>query len=334
MRKAGDTESIQRLSRLFRNDEATDKLGLSLLHQTVLGLNELDLGKLLKSISKVSIDEGDAQGRSALWWAARRGDLSAMTLLIAANADVNIKSNSGQPLLDAAIRSGNEACAWLLLDIENIDSTYSYSNGWTTLHSCCYSGFSVPFLKGLIHKGAIIDQAFDNGATALYWAIQLGRNDLVRTLISRGANIDAIGFNEETPLSTAIEFQNAQCLQLLLAHQADYRRVIHVDETLLHYAAIFADPDCLRILHSFKLHDIDVHARTTGFKDYPNNEKIKGRTAMEIAMEREDFIPEWREMFRQLVIEIEYPQSFGGGSDQPEGLEVFEDALEHQQVEH
>ena len=333
LRKAGDSRSLRRLGSLFRNDEAIEKLGLTLLHQTVLGLNELDLEKLLRSVSKASIDESDAQGRSALWWAARRGDLSAMTALIDTNADINKRGGQGDPPLNAAISSRNEACAWLLLNVENIDSTYVVPNGWTALHACCQNGLSVTLLERLLDKGAQIDQPFETGATPLFLAVQFGHNDLVRCMIAHGANLDAINFIGESPLSCSIELQNSQSLQVLLDRKANYRRLIHVDETLLHHAAIFADLECLRILRSFELHDIDVQARTTGFKEYPNNEKIKGGTALEIAMERKDVTPEWREMFRQLVEEIEHPRSFDGDNSQPGESEVFEDALEHQHFE-
>ena len=332
LQKAGGTESIQRLSEIFKNDEATEKLGFSLLHRTVVGLNSLDLATLLKSISKASINEVDAQGRSPLWWAARRGDLPSMTLLIEANADVNKKSNEGQPPLDTAIRSRNEACAWLLLDIESIECAYTYPNGWTALDSCCAYGSSVILLERLLYKGAKnkINQPFEHGGTALHFAVAYGHNDLAKSLISHGIEFDTITRKGESPLSNAIEFQNIQALQLLLTHRANYRRLIHVDETLLHYAAIHADLGCLQTLRSFKLHGLDTHAKTTGYEEYPNNEKIKGRTAMEIAMEREDVTQEWRDIFGLLVNDIESPESFGSGGARCEESEVFEDALEVQ----
>ena len=329
LRKMGDTLACQRLGILFRNEDSLEKLGFSLLHRTVLGLSELDLGQLIRSVSSATINQPDAKGRTALWWAARRGDLAATSLLVKAHADINQMDHDGTRPLNAAVRSENEPCAWLLLEMDNIECRFKADDGWTALHSCCYIGSSAPLMERLILGGADIDQVHENGGTALHFAVQESHNHLVPILISHGVNADAISSDGEHALSLAIEFRNNEALRLLLAHNTNHLQTIHVDETLLHYAAKHADVEGLRILRSFGLHGIDIHARTIGFGEYHDDE-CRGYTALEIALQRDDVGPEWLEMFEQLVSETEDSNGGTGLGDHLEVSEVFEDALEHQ----
>ena len=315
---------------LFRSDDAIERLNLTVLHQTILGLNNLNLEDLIKSVPSARVDEVDVIGRSALFWAAGRGDVLGTSLLIRAHANVNSKTHRGNRPLDAAFLSRNEICIWLILNANNVDCKYRSHAGLTPLHYCCVYGSSITILEKLISLGVDLEQLTGLGATALHYAVQEGHEHLARYLILHGANANAITHHGENGLSLALEHHRHRILQLLLAKEADYRQTIHVDETLLHYAAKHADIKSLQILCAFDLSGIDVRAITTGFEDYADNQKIKGRAALDIAMQREDIGQEWLELFERLVKNIEFPDVTDVFEDQVEGSEVFEDAVEQQ----
>ena len=299
----------------------------------MIGLNELELNKLVDSIPRVAINALDRHGRTALWWAARRGDFPAVSTLIRAHADVNKTGPLGGRPLDAAIISGNEACVWSLLETDSIECGYSTRTGWTALHFSSFFGSSGDIVQKLIQNGADIDGLSDGDgfdAPALNFAVQEGHTHLVEILISHGASLDIVSLIGESALSLALKACKSQTLQLLLTREANYRQLIHVDETLLHHAAIFANFECLQTLCAFRLSGIDVDARTTGYSGYHDNEKVQGRTALEIATQREDVTPDWLEMFKLLVRRIDSQGVNDVARDGCEELEVFEDALEHQ----
>ena len=105
-----DESTRVRLWTLFPSQSFLDESGFSLLHRTILGLNALRLDPLLENLSKSEINQGESRGRTALFWAARRGDLSAVSQLLKAGADPNKNTYEGSGPLSVAIQSRNQLC--------------------------------------------------------------------------------------------------------------------------------------------------------------------------------------------------------------------------------
>ena len=116
------SEDLEQVRSLLPVGEFPIDWELTLLHKTVLQLNNLDLDTVLKNLSIEEINSRDANGRTALWWAAKRSDLHALTLLIQYGADVNMGSNTGYTPLGAALFRRSQSCAWALLNA-NTDVT-------------------------------------------------------------------------------------------------------------------------------------------------------------------------------------------------------------------
>jgi hypothetical protein len=72
----------------------------------VLGLIDRDLSKYLEE-SEENINDKDSDGRTALSWAAQRGDLLATILLVNYHANTEIPDNKGQMALHYAVSSQN-----------------------------------------------------------------------------------------------------------------------------------------------------------------------------------------------------------------------------------
>jgi len=115
----------------------------------------------------------DAQGLTALCWAARQGHADMALKLIAAGADVNYASR---------------------LD-------------WRPLHWAAVSG-STEIAAALLAKGALPDAQNENRDTALVLATLLdtdSRKPFCELLLKHGADLRLAGSQGQTPLDSAIE---------------------------------------------------------------------------------------------------------------------------------
>ncbi len=137
---------------------------------------------------KVSAAPAQADGSTALHWAALKDDLALARLLIPAGAPLN-----------AATRI----------------------NALTPLYMAARNG-SAPMIDLLLRAGAGVDIANDNGTTPLMMAAAAGNPDAVRLLLDHGANPNAREFaHGQTALMFAAAEGRAEAIQVLLARHAD-----------------------------------------------------------------------------------------------------------------
>ena len=157
----GDRRAIPALVRGAGDVDARAGPGeLTALHHAVLGCWEPNGGRgvetaqvLLKS--QAYPDARDAEGRTPLYYAARRNQLGFLRLLLEAAADVNTVANNGSSPLHAAAEAGHVACVTLLLDCGAEEST---------------------------GKGGVVAPC----GTALHWAARRGRLEAVKALVAAG----------------------------------------------------------------------------------------------------------------------------------------------------
>ena len=324
----GDESARQKLQTLFPGQEILDEWNFSLLHRTVFGLNPIALDVLLHSLPKTAIDQGDAHNRTALWWAARRGDFVATSLLLNSGADPNKKTILGGLPLTAAIRSCHQMCVRKILkhgcEIHHMDF-----QGVLPLHLSCYYGSDVDIVESCLGDEIFVDEKIRHyHTTPLMLAVQRGHLQIIEYLISRGASLSTVNSDGETPLLIAVSHDRSEAVALLLQNGADYTHATSAGETLLHHAAQFSDLDCLKVLHAFDLANIDPDDKVTGTSP-TQRINVKGLTALQIAERRSDVTKEWRDMFRKVIYDIKYPKS-KLQIDVKDDNEDFKDALEQQ----
>ena len=338
MSNDGDESSRTALQYMFPSEDFIERQGLTLLHQTVLKINLLNLNTLLASVPKSTVDERDVKGRTALWWAARRADYDAMVALLNHGADINISDYLGSTIIKLAIQSGNQDCIKLLL-ARSCDLG-RYSNASLPLHDCSYWGAELEIFENIINRGTNIDSIhLRNKCTALLLATQEHQNQACDYLFSRGANTNLVNFDGASVLHIAIYHNNHKMLQLLPRYHADYCIRTYAGETILHYAAQAGDLECLEILHSTNLERINTKDKVTDSSVTQTIKNIKGLTALQVAERRPNISSEWLTMFRKLIRGIEFPESKIQGApiaaeteEEAETGEVddFQDAMEHQ----
>jgi ankyrin repeat protein len=154
---------------------------------TVMNQNGGSVQALLAE--KADVNAAQADGTTALHWAARWDDLATARLLIGAGADPKTANHDGATPMFLASQNGSAAMIELLLKAGAGVNAPVLAHGETALMMAARSG-SVDAVRVLLDHGAEIN-AKDTlrGTTALMWASEQGHVSVVELLASRGADV-------------------------------------------------------------------------------------------------------------------------------------------------
>ena len=184
---------------------------------------------------KVDVNAAEADGTTALHWAAYRDDADSVALLIHSGARVNAANDLGAtPLWNASMNAG------------------------------------AGIVKQLLDAGANPNLALLAGETPLMVASRSGKADVVALLLAKGADANARGARQQTALMWAVSQRHPEVVKLLVAHGADvharssewqemmavpphgvplYNKIIpHGRDTALLFAARAGDLESARLL--------------------------------------------------------------------------------------
>ncbi|MCC6243178.1 MAG: ankyrin repeat domain-containing protein [Gemmatimonadaceae bacterium] len=138
------------------------------------------------------VNAAQADGMTALHWAATRGDANIARMLTFAGARLDATTRNGNySPLHMAARAGRAAAVTVLLEAGADSKALTSSGGAAALHFAASNG-DPETVKALLDKGADVD--IREGAwsqTPLMWAASANRVMAAELLIARGANIEA-----------------------------------------------------------------------------------------------------------------------------------------------
>jgi len=147
---------------------------------------------------KINVNTPQADGTTALHWAAHYNDTETVKLLLKAGASAAVTNRFGaSPLSEAAI-SGNTELVKVLLDAGADAKTASTLDGETVLMSAARSG-NLEAVRLLLDRGADVNaRERYKGQTALMWAAAERHAPIVKLLLERGADWKVRSFDRET----------------------------------------------------------------------------------------------------------------------------------------
>ncbi|MBI1792105.1 MAG: ankyrin repeat domain-containing protein [Acidobacteria bacterium] len=179
---------------------------------------------------RVEVNAPQADGTTALHWAAHQEDLETAELLVRAGANVKAANRYGVTPLSLACTNGNGAMVDLLLKA-GADPNTTLPGGETVLMTAARAG-KVEAVKSLLsHKADAHAKEGRRGQTALMWAAAEGHVEVVEALIQAGADFRARLDSGFTPLLFAVREGQAGVVRVLLKAGADVNETIQTRQT-------------------------------------------------------------------------------------------------------
>lgn len=187
----------------------------------------------------VNVSAPDADGSTALHWAAQSADTVMTDILLLAGADARAADRYGVTPLSLACRNGSAAIVEKLLKA-GADAGSALPEGETVLMTAARTGNPDIVRMLLSHDASVNAREGWHGETALMWAAAENHPAVIAALIDRGADVHArsntAGFTPSnegylpgtylpagsfTPLLFAVREGHLDCVKLLLDAGAD-----------------------------------------------------------------------------------------------------------------
>ncbi|HSH06972.1 MAG TPA: ankyrin repeat domain-containing protein [Burkholderiales bacterium] len=163
----------------------------------------------------------DRFGRTALWWAAREGQLDTVRQLIDAAENPNARDIDGEAPLHAAARGGHAAVIARLLR-HGADPGAGDRYGTMPLHLAVESGEAAS-VQALLEAGATVNARDQFGRMPLHQAILQGDRALAALLLDHGADRGA-RYLRRTPAQLAARAGNVALGEWLASYQPAAQR--------------------------------------------------------------------------------------------------------------
>jgi ankyrin repeat protein len=186
---------------------------------------------LLKQHAEVNAAEAD--GTTAVAWAAHWDDLETADLLIRAGANVNAANDYGVTPLWLACTNGNAAMVENLLKAGANPNAALARTGATPLMRCARTGNVAAVKSIVLHEARVNTQETWRGQNALMWAVAAKHPDAVKALIEHGADVHARSKSGFTPLLFAAQQGDVDTARILLAAGADVNEATPQDGSAL-----------------------------------------------------------------------------------------------------
>lgn len=156
----------------------------------VAAIKRGDTERALSLIATGDVDAAEADGTTALHWAAWAGDTALVEAILAAGASPIAVNRYGMTALHLAAENGDVPTLRALLEA-GADPNATLPEGETVLMTAARAG--VPeAVELLIEHGADIHAREGwHGENALIWAAVEDHADVIRVLVAKGADVDA-----------------------------------------------------------------------------------------------------------------------------------------------
>ena len=233
---------------LFEKHDVIDHWNLKYIHLIVLGCATVELCTYL-TISEDEIDVVDSWGRTALMWAAWRGDSASVSVLLEFGANSQATSYDGNSVLIYATYGGSLECMRLILQTGAYINHVSHSL-LTPAMGGSRLGDNPAIAKVRVERGAAIEASRQQKFTPLYIAALSNRIESLKYLLDNGASTDVTDWNCSTPMSIAISFNNSRMAEQLIKAGSNLEKAPAFTTSYLRSVAVFGDEQMIRLMMS------------------------------------------------------------------------------------
>lgn len=277
------SDLAQELHLLFNLEEIPDDLDFTAVHRVVLGMSKLDLRSYLTEHPQ-DVNQPDLLGRTPLWWAVRRDDVSNSLTLLAQGADPSIANTAGRSPLHNAAAQGNLDLVDALL-AHGADVHQKSFEGKTPLQVVgVYGGgggdddeADVLIVQRLLAAGSNIDEQDGYGRTPISLCCFDSHLNIARELLDWGADLTIRDGKGWLPWHWVVYDGAAEVLELYMDRGCDLGVVDESGSTVLHFAAEWCRSERV----------VDVLLAKVDYLHVDSNAKnASGKTAMEILDDR------------------------------------------------
>ena len=211
-------KNVDKIKEYFSNPEykvwqLKDENGYTILHKSVFNddietttliINEVKKRVGMNSKDSLSkfINEKTNEGLTALHYAAYKGNIPLLQLLIKNGASVDAVTNLGKNVIHMAAEGNQPSMMIYLISKEHQSSQSVDENGSTPLHWACYAG-AEEAVNFLLNLGANIDAQDKEKLTPLHLAVIGGREKIVLKLLQKNANKNLLNVRKELPIDLA-----------------------------------------------------------------------------------------------------------------------------------
>ncbi len=212
----GDLDEILVLAKNPENLLAVDHTGKNALMVAAKAGDATAVSRLLAL--GASPTTKNANGGTALMFAAISGDVPTIELFLDKKVDVDLRGSNGWGALMIAAAKGHVAATERLLEAgASINTRDVYQ--WTPLHRAAYQN-QLEVVELLLQNQDIkIDALDDQGATALHHAAARGWVEVAGILLTAGANAEIRDVEGRTALNYAAEGRHGPVARLLHDHK-------------------------------------------------------------------------------------------------------------------
>jgi ankyrin repeat protein len=187
----------------------------------------------------VDLNAAEADGSTALHWAAQRDNLEIADLLLTSGANGKAENRYKMTPLALACMNGDAAIIERLLKA-GVDPNSTSEEGQTALMTAALNG-KVDAVKVLLAHGAAVNAAEPlRGQTALMWAASEGNAGAAELLLAAGADVKAKSKTGFTPLLFAVRNDHIDAAKVLLQHGANVSDAANDGTSALNMAVVNA----------------------------------------------------------------------------------------------
>lgn len=231
----GHVEVIRALVEAGAEVDAEDRDGDRAAHHAAFGDEPAALRAL--GAAAADLNARNRRRQTPLHIAVNKGHLGVVRTLLQLAVHPALQDSEGDTPLHDAISKKRDDMLTLLLE-HGADMTLTNNNGFNALHHAALRGnpSAMKIMLGKLPRSWIVDDAKDDGYTALHLAALNNHAEVAELLVRAGARPDLQNANLQTALHLAVERQHTQIVRLLVAHGANLNICDKDGDTPLHEA--------------------------------------------------------------------------------------------------